>query len=320
MLLKKIKKYLVGSDSETYAISLVTDPAIEENFLYFKREEGEKLEIALESNSKHMVFGAVLVPNRPIYRIDDSGEEFYVEFTQESIEKMSQDFFKNFRQFNATVQHEEEVPEVCVVESWLKSDLTADKSVALGLNPNLPIGTWFCGFKVNNIDVWERIQSGELRGFSVESMISLEELDFSKVEEAKFEEQQQPAAEEPAVEPQNADTDALEQPQTPQEVQEPTEEKTEPSEPNVEAQEVVEPIVEEPKAVEEPKPSPLEELVKNLQSELNALKETNQSLVETIKDLKSQPSAKPIATNGGNGGNGDTYANWRAQMATYVGA
>ena len=316
MLLKKIKKYLVGTDSETYAISLVSDPAIEENFLYFKKDEGEKLEIALESNAKHMVYGAVLVPDRPIYRLDDAGEEYYVEFTKESIEKMSQDFFKNFRQFNATVQHEEEVPEVCVVESWLKSDMTADKSVALGLNPELPEGTWFCGFKVNNIDVWERILSGELRGFSVESMISLEELDFSKVEQNNFEETQPQVTEEPVQAP----NVAVEEPQTVEEPQQPIETPIEaPSAVVEEPKPIEEPVQAVEPVVEEPKPNPLEDLVNNLKSELDALKEANQSLMDTIKDLRQQPSVKPISTNGGNGGNGDTYSNWRAQMASYLG-
>lgn len=307
MLLKKLKKYLVGTDSETFAVSLVTDPAIEENFLYFKKEDGEKLEVALESNEKHMVYGAVLVPNRPIYRIDDSGEEFYVEFTKESIEKMSQDYLKSFRQFNATVQHEEEAPEVCMVETWLKSDMEYDKSVALGLNKELPVGTWFAGFKVNNVDVWERIKDGELRGFSVESMIELEEIDFSKVEKVELEE-------EPTVESQPTEEVVIEQPAevTQPEVEEPAVE-----EPSVVEEPKPNEAVEQPAVVEEPKVNPLEELVKTLQSELNELKTTNQQLVEKINDLGKQPSVKPLSTVGG-GGQGSSYDAWREQMSQYL--
>lgn len=304
-MLKKLKKYIVGNDSETYAVSLVDEPAIEENFMYFKKEEGEKLEVTLESNEKHLVAGAVLVPDRPIYR-NNGEEEFYVEFTKEAIEKMSQDFLKDFRQHNATVQHEEEAPEVYMVESWLKADMDRDKSVALGLNPNLPEGTWFAVFRVNNVDVWERIKSGELRGFSVESLISLEEVDFSKVEQPVELEEQAP---EPQPEPI---------------VEEPT--------PVVEesAPVVEEPVVEEAKTEEqnynplddiigEPKPNPLEDLIKSLQSEIESLKQTNAGLVDKVNDLSKQPSAKPISTAGASGGNGgDTFRNWREQMARYM--
>lgn len=295
-MLKKLKKYIVGNDSETYAVSLVDEPAIEENFMYFKKEEGEKLEVALESNEKHLVAGAVLVPDRPIYR-NNGEEEFYVEFTKEAIEKMSQDFLKDFRQHNATVQHEEEAPEVYMVESWLKADMDRDKSVALGLNPNLPEGTWFAVFRVNNVDVWERIKSGELRGFSVESLISLEEVDFSKVEQPVELEEQAP---EPQPEPI---------------VEEPTPVVEEPA-PVVE-EPAPEPVVEDPKAepAPEPKPNPLEDLIKSLQSEIESLKQTNAGLVDKVNDLSKQPSAKPISTAGASGGNGgDTFRNWREQM------
>ena len=36
---KKLKNYKVGMDSETYAISLVESPAIEEEFLAFSKDE-----------------------------------------------------------------------------------------------------------------------------------------------------------------------------------------------------------------------------------------------------------------------------------------
>lgn len=331
IMLKKLKKYLVGTDSETYAVSLVDEPAIEENFLYFKKDEGEKLEVTLESNERHLVYGAVLVPNRPIYRYnEDTGEEYYIIFSAESIEMMSQGYMNNFRQHNVTTQHEEQAADNCIVESWLKEDMVYDKSVALGLNPHLPIGTWFAGMKINNDDTWERIKSGELRGFSVESMISLEELDFSKVEEKKEEEnmEAQPVQEQPEI----AVTPEPETPQNPEPEPQPIEEKIEPEiqtpqpqeepaqEPTPEPQEEHAPVVEDAKPeAQEQKSNPLEELVRNLQSELQALKETNSELVEKVKDLSAMPSAKPVNTVAGNGGgNGDSYSAWRETMAKYL--
>ena len=131
---KKIKKYKVGMDSETYAISLVEAPAIEEDFIALSKEE-EKVEIKLSSDEKHIVYGAVLVPDKDIYR--NNGEnEYYISFSKESIEKMSQDFMKEYRQYEVKTDHDKIADEVCVVESWLKSDMFKDKSVALGLNPD----------------------------------------------------------------------------------------------------------------------------------------------------------------------------------------
>ena len=150
---KKIKKYKVGMDSETYAISLVESPAIEEELIALEKQEPVKIQ--LSNDEKHLVYSAVLIPEKPIYRRNADGEEYYLEFSKESIEKMSQEFMKEYRQAEITVDHEDIAPEVTVVETWIKTDLYKDKSVALGLNENLPIGTWFAGMKVNNVELWK---------------------------------------------------------------------------------------------------------------------------------------------------------------------
>ena len=44
---KKIKKYKVGMDSETFAISLVEEPAIESDFVALSKEDEEKVQVLL---------------------------------------------------------------------------------------------------------------------------------------------------------------------------------------------------------------------------------------------------------------------------------
>ena len=336
---KKIRKYKVGIDSQTYAISLVESPAIEEDFVHLSKQEEEK--VFLESNEKHMVYGAVLVPDKDIYR-NDGEKEFYISFTKESIEKMSQDFMKDYRQKEITLDHQEEAPEVCVVESWIKSDLYKDKSVAIGLNEQLPIGSWIVGMKVNNIDTWDRIKSGELKGFSVESLISLEEFNkvenndtmevnesfWSKLKNILFEALGKDKEEELKEEINEQKTEIIEselEEETP--VEQPTET---PSEEPIVEEPTVEPPADE-KPAEEPKNEPteevkeepkqednhLEELVNNLKAEIEALKEANSGLQAKIKDLGKTPSTKPVSTNAKPNPK-DTYTAWRKQMAEYL--
>ena len=344
---KNIKKYKVGIDSETYAVSLVEQPAIDETFVYMADEE--KMNIMLDSDEKYLVYGAVLVPDKPIYRVAEDGTEFYLEFTAESIEKMSQDYLIKYRQHSVTLDHQEEATEVCMVESWIKTSMTMDKSLALGLNPELPIGTWFAGYKINNIDTWNRIKSGELKGFSVEAMIDLQQFDFSKnieemsineMKESGLFEEMKRAFKEALAEhsSSNPDMEKVEEVLTNTEVeleeQTATETVTETptvTEPVVETPTIetpaetpveepkVETPVEEPKQAEEPKieeHNPLADVVANLQTELETLRKMNEDLMAKVADLNKQPSAKPINTNtsGGNGGN-TTYQNWRQQMA-----
>lgn len=348
---KKIKKYKVGIDSETYAISLVESPAIEETLVAL--EEQKPIKVQLADEEKYMVYSAVLVPDKPIYRRNEDGDEFYIEFTKESIEKMAQEYLMNYRQNEITLDHETMANDITLVESWIKTDMYKDKSVAIGLSEDLPIGTWIAGLKVNQIDAWNRIKNGELRGFSVESMISLEEFSkqeqntnnmnietndmfwdklknilkdtFSKkVEESTIDElaansgftnvedyQKEVEAINAELEEQNAEEPAVEP------TVEPTVEEPKPAEePKVE-----EPVVEEPKVEEKPKDDNtkhLEELIGSLKEEINALKEMNSGLNDKVKELSKEPSAKPVNTNAKPSA-ADTYSAWREQMRSMIG-
>lgn len=345
---KKIKKYKVGIDSETYAISMVESPAIESDFVALSKEE--EVKVFLESEERHMVYGAALIPDKDIYR-NNGEQEFYISFTKESIEKMSQDFMKNYRQNEVTLDHEEMANDITITESWLVEDPYKDKANALGIN--VPQGTWMVGMKVNQIDVWERVKSGELKGFSVESMISLEE--FSKndnkmnietndmfwdklkniLKEAFSKKADEPTNEELAAN--SGFTNVEEYEKEVEAVKEELEEQNAPTEPQaqeptVEAPKVEEPVVEEPK-VEEPKPTEeapkteekpqdnnkhLEELINSLKEEINALKEMNNGLNDKVKELSKEPSAKPVNTNAKPSA-ADTYSAWREQMRNMIG-
>lgn len=342
---KKIKKYKVGIDSETYAISMVESPAIESDFVALSKEEEKR--VFLESDERHMVYGAALIPDRDIYR-NNGEQEFYISFTKESIEKMSQDFMKNYRQNEVTLDHEEMANDITITESWLVEDPYKDKANALGIN--VPKGSWMIGMKVNQIDVWERVKSGELNGFSVESMISLE--DFSKqntnnmnietndmfwdklknilkdtfskkVEESTIDElaansgftnvedyQKEVEAVKAELEEQNAEEPAVEP------AVEPTVEEPKPAE----EPKVDEPVVEEPKVEEKPKEDNtkhLEELIGSLKEEINALKEMNSGLSDKVKELSKEPSAKPVNTNAKPSA-ADTYSAWREQLRNMI--
>ena len=343
---KKIKKYKVGIDSETYAISMVESPAIESDFVALSKEEEKR--VFLESDERHMVYGAALIPDKDIYR-NNGEQEFYISFTKESIEKMSQEFMKNYRQNEVTLDHDEMANDITITESWLVEDPYKDKANALGIN--VPKGSWMIGMKVNQIDVWERVKSGELKGFSVESMISLE--DFSKqntnnmnietndmfwdklkniLKDTFSKKVEEPTVEELAansgftnVEDYQKEVEAVKAELEEQNAQEPTVEPiVEPTveEPKpVEEPKVDEPVVEEPKVEEKPKEDNtkhLEELIGSLKEEINALKEMNSGLNDKVKELSKEPSAKPVNTNAKPSA-ADTYSAWREQMRSMIG-
>ena len=157
-------------DGDLYAVSLVEDPAIESTFIALSKN---KVEIKLE-NEKRIITGAALIPNKPIYR-NIGGKEFYISFDEETIEKLAQGYLDNVH--TVTTDHNNDVNDVIVVESWIKTS-DNDKSVSLGLNE--PIGTWFISMKVNNDEIWQKIKDGIYKGFSIEAIVGLDEMLLSK--------------------------------------------------------------------------------------------------------------------------------------------
>lgn len=324
---KKLKRYQVGLNSETLAVSFVTEPAIEETFVALKKDKEDI--ICLSTNEKHMCYGAVCVPDKEIYRNDASGE-YTITFSKESIEKMSQNFMKNYRQGNVTLQHSEDAENIVLVESWIKADMSADKSIALGLNPELPVGTWFAGYKVNDTDTWDRIKNNELRGFSIEAVIEVNELNFD-ADVAPTDTVTTETPTEPVVEVKQSVLDKILNFINPTKTEEAPVVET-PNEPTGEPQD--EPIVEEPittptveeKPAEEPQIdiNELNSTIENLKSELEALRQKNEllenekvTLAEKVNELGRTPSARPVDANAKPNA-GDTYTAWREQMAQYL--
>mgnify|MGYP003144163444 CR=1 FL=1 len=168
---KKLKKVelIIDEQEERFgveAISLVEFPAIEENWVFFNKDQFLTL-AKLDEEQKTLV-GAVLIPNKEIPRYDQEADEKYiVYFTEETIKQAQELFMASLRNNNATYEHRVPVEGMTVVESWIKEDKKNDKSNAFGFN-KLPIGTWFVKMKVNNPEIWDSVKEGKVRGFSIE--------------------------------------------------------------------------------------------------------------------------------------------------------
>tara|TARA_R110000851_G_scaffold56595_2_gene132138 strand:+ start:3619 stop:4218 length:600 start_codon:yes stop_codon:yes gene_type:complete len=150
-------------DSGVEAISIVESPAIEEDFVALKSNEIKLAEI---SKDKKLLMGALLVPNKPIYR-KAGKDEYYIYFSKDTISKASQLYLKNGNQNNSTLEHQHELNGLTLVESWIVEDKIKDKSNLYNLN--VPVGTWMGTVKVNNDEVWnEYVKTNKVKGFSIE--------------------------------------------------------------------------------------------------------------------------------------------------------
>lgn len=158
-----------------FAISLVDKPAIEEDFIMLNALE---VQLKVIDEAKREVIGLALVPNKKILRRKDD-TEFYIEFSEQTIEKVQELYLKNLRANNVTIDHEKPVEGVSLIESWIVEDTKNDKSNIYGLNAVK--GSWVVKMKIYNDDVYEGVKLGKFNGFSIEGLFDgLDQLKMSE--------------------------------------------------------------------------------------------------------------------------------------------
>jgi hypothetical protein len=158
------------------AISVVENPAIESDFIALSNQEIKLAEINKE---KRLLMGALLIPNKPIYR-KSGKEEYHIFFSKDTITRASEMYLQNGNQSNSTLEHEKKLKDLTLVQSWIVEDKEKDKTALYGLD--VPVGTWMGCMKVNNDEIWNNyVKTGLVKGFSIEGYFA------DKIEKPKAE-------------------------------------------------------------------------------------------------------------------------------------
>lgn len=172
-----------NSDLEVDYVALVDKPAIEKNFLAFNEHE-QKMAFAIQEDEQ-IITGALMLADKPIYRNDENGE-YYVVFGKDTIKKIAQKFFTKGYQSNVNLMHDsgQRLDGLTMFESWITDEKRGVKAMK-GFE-DVPEGSWFGSFKVNNPDVWQMVKEGKVKGFSVEGLFQMkptEKHDINQVAE-----------------------------------------------------------------------------------------------------------------------------------------
>jgi hypothetical protein len=164
----RIVELVIQDDNQELAIdaiSLVSAPAIEQDFVYFGKEKSN-LTLAKVDEEKRMLISPALIPNKNIIRYDaNTDSEYYVWFSKETVRKASELYLKHNNHHKATYEHQDRVSGVLTIESWIKEG-DMDKSKLYGFD--LPNGTWFVKMKIDNQELWQDIKSKKIKGLSIE--------------------------------------------------------------------------------------------------------------------------------------------------------
>ena len=165
----KIVELVIQDDNQELAIdaiSLVTSPAIEQDFVFFGKEKNN-LTFAKVDEEKRMLISPALIPEKTILRHDpQTSSDYFVFFSKDTVRKASELYLKHNNHHKATYQHQDIVSGILTVESWIIEDSKLDKSTLYGFS--LPVGTWMVKLKIDNDEIWSKIKDGELKGLSIE--------------------------------------------------------------------------------------------------------------------------------------------------------
>lgn len=163
-----IKKAIIDvEDSEMglKTVSLVSDPAIQINWIKFNKQS--EIKLAIQNEDKRIIFTPVLIPNQLIYR-NIAGEEFNLMFDKETIEQVEQKWVKDNLSSTVDIEHSSKLIDgVTFFESVL---LNNERFATAKGFEGLPEGTWFLTGKVESDEVWSKVKSGEINGVSIDGL------------------------------------------------------------------------------------------------------------------------------------------------------
>jgi hypothetical protein len=157
-------------------VALVDKPATGELWVAFNESKPLEIEFKSVDEEKRMVMGALMVANLPIPRVNEKNEPFLVVLDAENIDKAMYKLAKKGKQSNVNLMHDSKqvVGGVYMQYAWV-----INKEIGMptpkGFN-EVPDGSVFAMYKIDNESVWQDVKAGKFKGFSIEGMLVQEPL------------------------------------------------------------------------------------------------------------------------------------------------
>lgn len=162
-------EYSDGEELGIEQIAFTSTPAIITKGMAF--DEHKKL--FFSDDLKYRVVAPAMIPME-IYRNDENDEEYYVQFTAETIEKIHSKFMQdlsNRNVFNLEHDSDKTVP-AYVLEAWIVEDPKKDKAYS-SYGIEVPKGTLMVTAQVTDKEYYNELVANEQIGFSIEGFLGL---------------------------------------------------------------------------------------------------------------------------------------------------
>lgn len=165
-----------------FAVSLVDDPAVEVNFIAFKKDEkpqNSEFKFEIENQLEHKITGVLMLADTLIYRWSPEVGEYYIKYSKDTISKMAERMLKSGAHNTIDLQHDEcYFWDKCnLVECYIKN---STKGIVPTAFSDIPDGSLIVTYQIDSMELWEKIESGEVKGFSLEGWFTPIETQMSK--------------------------------------------------------------------------------------------------------------------------------------------
>ena len=179
-MLQKLPIYKATIKDETdgvFCLSFVDFPATEVDWQMFSKQE---VNFSIENEEKRLVRGVFMTANHLIYRVDETGYEYYITFSEDTLRKIAERFLANGYNKNVDTNHNAQLEEGIYLQEIFFKD------VEKGIDPvgftDVEDKSLFCQYRVENDEIWNAIKEGKFKGFSMAGFFDVEPVQMSKQE------------------------------------------------------------------------------------------------------------------------------------------
>lgn len=170
-----------GEDLGIEQIAFTANPAIKVKGMAFTSNEKK----FFTDDVKMRIAAPALIPME-IYRCDEDGE-YYAEFTEEEIERLTSKFMANLTnsgKFNLEHNDKNTVP-AYILEAWIVNDPKADKAKST-FNIDVPKGTLMIVSQITDKTYYDSLVAKGQVGFSIEGFLGLKLSELIEKQKNKF--------------------------------------------------------------------------------------------------------------------------------------
>jgi hypothetical protein len=159
-----------GEDLGIEQIAFTNTPAIKVKGLSFSNQSKV---VKFADDLKYRIVAPAMIPMQ-IYRCDEDGFEYEVEFTVEEIEAIHGKFMQDMRNkdlFNLEHDQSKTVP-AYILESWIVDNPKQDKAYST-YGIEVPTGTLMVTAQVTDTEYYNKLVENDQVGFSIEGFLGL---------------------------------------------------------------------------------------------------------------------------------------------------